>query len=132
MQIFRKNKMTVLKFSGGISYSGTTGGSRAQVWLIDSETILIDLISKPWVALQPDTHFVGVAKKRLDGKFVTPWVYLMNPQGGEHVEGSVQLSFHITHLDDEIIRIIGTWITGEDLTEWQFDNNIPRLRESGN
>ncbi|WP_312183868.1 hypothetical protein [Massilia timonae] len=55
--------MTVLKFSGGISYSGTTGGSRAQVWLIDSETILIDLISKPWVALQPDTHFVGVAKK---------------------------------------------------------------------
>lgn len=124
--------MTVLKFSGGISYSGTTGGSRAQVWLIDSETILIDLISKPWVALQPDTHFVGVAKKRLDGKFVTPWVYLMNPQGGEHVEGSVQLSFHITHLDDEIIRIIGTWITGEDLTEWQFDNNIPRLRESGN
>jgi len=63
MQIFRKNKMTVLKFSGGISYSGTTGGSRAQVWLIDSETILIDLISKPWVALQPDTHFVGVAKK---------------------------------------------------------------------
>lgn len=124
--------MTVLKFFGGISYSGTTGGSRAQVSLIDSDTILIDLISKPWDALQPDTHFIGVAKKRLNGKFVTPWVYLMNPQGGGHVEGSVQLSFHIAHLDDEIIRIIGTWVVGEDQTEWHFDNNLPRLREPRN
>ena len=121
--------MTILKFAGGISYEGATGGSRAQLWLLDSDTVMLDIVSKPWDELQPDTRLLAVAQKRSNGSFVTPWVCLMDPQGGEHIEGSAQFDFHIAHLDDEMIRVIGTWTVGEDSTEWQFDSLLPRLRE---
>ncbi len=55
--------MTILKFSGGISYEGATAGSRAQLWLLDSNMVMLDLVSKPWDELQPDTRFLAVAQK---------------------------------------------------------------------
>ena len=123
--------MTILKFAGGLSYEGATSGSRAQLWLIDSDTVMIDLVSKPWDESEPDSHLLAVAKKRANGNFVTPWVYLMTPDGAEHIEGSAQFRFHIAHLDDEMIRVVGTWTVGEDLTEWNFDSHLPRRQDAG-
>lgn len=125
----QEDNMVVMKFTGGISYTGAASGSRAQLWLLDANTIIVDLVSKPFDELQPDTHFIGVAKKTTNGRFVTPWVYLMNPEGGEHIEGSVRINFYIAHLEEEMIRVIGTWDVDDGETKWNFDNHLPRLRD---
>jgi len=101
-------------------------GSRIQRFeLIDTRTALLDLVSKPFDPKQPDTRFLGVAEMDRDGRFVTPWVYLMNPWGGEHIEGSAMITFHIAHHDSEILRIIGKWHDEE--ASYAFDSNLQRL-----
>lgn len=74
--------MTILKYEGGISYKGFSAGTRVQRFeLIDTKTILLDLVSKSGMENQPDTRFLGVAERKSDGRFETPWVYLINPLG---------------------------------------------------
>lgn len=124
--------MAVLKFTGGMSYEGISGGSRAELWLLDADTAVLDLISKPEEALQPDTRFLGVAKKTPGGRFETPWVYLMNPEGGVHIDGSVSIGFHIANLEDERIRIIGTWNREDEATMYRFDTHLQRSWEPKN
>ena len=126
-----RETMAVLKFVGGMSYEGESQGSRAQLWYIDSETVMLDLVSKPYDVLQPDTHFAGVAKRRSSGRFETPWVYLMNPAGGVHIEGSVVIKFRIAHLEDEMIRIIGSWTAEDEETVFRFDSHLQRVFEFG-
>jgi hypothetical protein len=118
--------VATLKFAGGMSYEGISTGSRAVLWLIDSETVAIDLTSKSEEALQPDTRFLGVAKKTSSGKFITPWTYLINPEGGVHIDGSAFIDFYISHLEDEKIRIIGTWHSEDEETIYKFDSYLPR------
>lgn len=122
--------MEILKYEGGISYEGFSTGTRVnRFWFINAETVLLDLTSQPMDEKQPKTRFLGVAEKRSDGKFETPWVYLMNPEGGTHIDGSAYIGFHIAHHDDEIVRIIGTW-TGEDESVYKFDCNLCRLSQA--
>lgn len=121
--------MATLKFSGGISYQGISTGSRAVLWLIDSETVALDLISKPEEALQQDTRFLGLAKKTSGGQFVTPWTYLTNPEGGVHIDGSAVFEFYIAHLEDERIRIIGSWRAEDQETVYRFDSSLLRVWE---
>ena len=118
--------MATLKFAGGMSYEGISTGSRAVLWLIDSETVALDLISKSEEALQQDTRFLGVARKTSAGQFITPWTYLVNPEGGVHIDGSVVIDFYIANLEDEKIRIIGTWRAEDQETVYRFDSYLPR------
>lgn len=125
--------MSIMKFSGGISYEGiSSGGSGVRrFYLIDENTVLLDLISKPYDEKQSDTRFLGIAEKQGDGNFVTPWIYLMNERGGVHLEGSAMISFYITHNDGYTIRIMGKWIA-EDDSIYKFDCNLPRDFEAEN
>lgn len=119
--------MTIMKYEGGISYEGLVSGSRAKrFWLLDTETVLLDLVSKATGEDQPATRFLGVAEKRR-GEFVTPWVYLMNPDDGTYMDGSASIAFCIGTHDDEILRVTGVWSAEDEKTCFKFDCNLRRV-----
>jgi hypothetical protein len=118
-----------MKYIGGVSYEGEASGSRVERFeLIDENTILLDWVSKSIDPAQPSSRFLAVAQKGTFGQFVTPWVYLLTPEGMGHPYGCARISFTIIHHDSTMIRIEGKWEDGDDETVYHF-NAILHLSE---